>query len=210
VRPNPPLFCERCNKQIPNRKDRQTKLCFPCTLAHRCSHCGQAKSILKEHRCMSIDKRGPRYCTECGREMRNQGYERWHTVCGVCGKSKWRAKERAALAALKAEFGNQCQKCGYNRCQAALHFHHKQGRDIPDSRSNRNRGKKFVDDVRANLERFALLCANCHFETHYGAKKGPTYGAEDLPRDTNGTRSHLRDQQQNEKIPTSTHSFPFP
>jgi hypothetical protein len=31
--------------------------------------------------------------------------------------------------------------------------------------------------VRANLERFALLCANCHFETHYGAKNG----AEDLP-----------------------------
>lgn len=177
MRPNPPLFCERCNKQIPNRKDRQTKLCFPCTLAHRCSDCGQAKSVLKEHRCMSIDKRGPRYCTECGREMRNQGYERWHTVCGVCGKSKWRAKERAALAALKAEFGNQCQKCGYNRCLAALHFHHKHGRDIPDSRPNRNRGKKFVNEVRANLERFALLCANCHFETHYGAKNG----AEDLP-----------------------------
>jgi len=161
VRPNPPMYCEGCGERIPNRKDRKTPFCRRCVINRRCAECGQVMAPDKEHRCASVDLRGDRFCNVCGVKLRNEGYERQKRTCPRCMKMRWRDKERTWRAEAKRSFGGKCSACGYARCQAALHFHHVNGR-LPESK----RGSVRIQEVRAHPERFALLCANCHIELH--------------------------------------------
>ena len=63
-------------------------------------------------------------------------------------------------------FGGKCQICGYNKCLAALTFHH------VDSESKLwNMSRIFYykwETVLTELEKCILICANCHNEIHQG------------------------------------------
>lgn len=126
-----------------------------------CSDCGRFTKP-SGHECASIDARGPRYCIDCNKLLSNTGYERWQNRCGQCTKTKWRAKERTERAAIKEQFGGACGRCGYNRCQAALHFHHINGREG----EFKKRGSVNLRELKKHPERFELVCANCHTEIH--------------------------------------------
>jgi predicted HNH restriction endonuclease len=60
--------------------------------------------------------------------------------------------------------GGKCKNCGYNRCIAALDFHHigKKEENINSLLKNQSRQKLLKE-----VERCILLCANCHREVHY-------------------------------------------
>jgi hypothetical protein len=75
-----------------------------------------------------------------------------------------REKDRAMKQALVDQFGGKCQRCGYDRCLRALHFHHVD--DSEKSEWNGGSGRASLEEVVAHPERFLLLCANCHFEEH--------------------------------------------
>lgn len=67
-------------------------------------------------------------------------------------------------------FDHKCRICGYDRCDDALHFHH-----IDRSEKSRySSGKTYAaqGEVRNHPERFELLCANCHAETHHDEHMG--------------------------------------
>jgi len=67
---------------------------------------------------------------------------------------------------LVAEAGGKCVKCGYDRNLAALAWHHldpQTKRFQLDLRSLSNRGER---DIRVELEKCMLVCANCHAEIH--------------------------------------------
>lgn len=71
---------------------------------------------------------------------------------------------------LKSKAGGECKICGYKKCLAALHFHHREPKH-----------KKFeitayiwgaiknisLKELNAELEKCDLLCANCHAEVHF-------------------------------------------
>lgn len=56
-----------------------------------------------------------------------------------------------------------CQRCGYNTCVDALHFHHL---DSSEKREWSKNGHASPNEIRAHPERFQLVCANCHYEIH--------------------------------------------
>lgn len=60
--------------------------------------------------------------------------------------------------------GGKCEKCGYNKCITALEFHHKD----PDEKefSFSKYANNSWDKVQPELDKCALLCANCHREEH--------------------------------------------
>src|ERR1035437_6332446 len=66
---------------------------------------------------------------------------------------------------LISEFGGACEICGYSRCLDALVFHHRDPalKSFEVSKASMNRR---WDAILAEAQKCALLCANCHAETH--------------------------------------------
>ena len=60
--------------------------------------------------------------------------------------------------------GGKCEICGYNKCIAALEFHHlnKEEKDFTiSSYSNLS-----IDKLKSEVDKCILVCANCHREIH--------------------------------------------
>lgn len=60
--------------------------------------------------------------------------------------------------------GGKCIKCGYNKCYAALEFHHLN--PIEKDKDYFNLKAGFTEALRIELDKCVLLCANCHREEH--------------------------------------------
>lgn len=69
--------------------------------------------------------------------------------------------------------GGSCEVCGYNKCQAALDFHHTDPSE-KDFQISSVKNTKLSPAVYAELDKCKLLCANCHREEHYNT--GDLYG----------------------------------
>lgn len=74
------------------------------------------------------------------------------------------ATRRKNMAILKEEAGNCCSKCGYNKCMAALEFHHL---DPFEKESKIIGSTSSLQKQRDEAKKCVLLCANCHREAHY-------------------------------------------
>lgn len=72
-------------------------------------------------------------------------------------------KERCVQA-----LGGACQICGYNRCTAALEFHHTNPREKDFDISRALRRKMNWLQMETELSKCVLLCSCCHKETHAG------------------------------------------
>lgn len=65
--------------------------------------------------------------------------------------------------------GDSCFNCGYNECEGALHFHHKNPKEKEFEISNAKLdGESFtMEKIKREADKCDVLCANCHFELHY-------------------------------------------
>lgn len=79
--------------------------------------------------------------------------------------SIWRKKLKQRALAL---FNNKCSICSYNRCSAALEFHHLDPAKKDFSISSAYANPKKWDTIVAELKKCVLLCSNCHRELHQG------------------------------------------
>ena len=66
--------------------------------------------------------------------------------------------------------GNECEECGYNKCQASLTFHHIDPIKKEIQFCDMNERINNLDDIKYNiikeLDKCKLLCCNCHNEKH--------------------------------------------
>lgn len=77
-------------------------------------------------------------------------------------------KRRNKLKVLAVEYkGGKCQKCGYNKCIAALEFHHLDPTQKEFSIGNKGYTRSW-DKIQQELDKCILVCANCHREIHTG------------------------------------------
>lgn len=61
--------------------------------------------------------------------------------------------------------GGKCEICGYNKCDAALEFHHKN----PDEKEFGIAYKGYtrsLEECKKEVDKCILVCANCHREIH--------------------------------------------
>lgn len=88
-------------------------------------------------------------------------------VCVRCRADRVSAWRRRAKRTLVEEAGGRCVLCGYDRCVAALQFHH---RDPGQKRFGLgSRGlAQAIDRLREEARKCILLCANCHAEVEAG------------------------------------------
>jgi hypothetical protein len=84
--------------------------------------------------------------------------------CRIERVAEWR---RRAKRRLVREAGGRCQLCGYDRCMAALEFHHLDPTEKSFALSLRGVTRSFKE-LRQEAAKCALLCANCHAEVEVG------------------------------------------
>lgn len=81
-------------------------------------------------------------------------------VLGLNRQNKQRNAQH--LAQVKQQRG--CQTCGYNKCAAALDFHHLGSKSFELSRAaTMGMSIQSLDD---EIAKCIVLCANCHRELH--------------------------------------------
>jgi len=68
---------------------------------------------------------------------------------------------------LIAEAGGRCTRCGYSRNLAALTWHHTDPAEKSFNLDMRALSNRSDGEVRTELAKCVLLCANCHAEEHF-------------------------------------------
>jgi DNA-binding CsgD family transcriptional regulator len=110
-----------------------------------CEHHGLAKFVL--------EGRGYFRCVQCRKER----------------VSEWRRQVKRRLV---AEAGGACLICGYDKCLAALEFHHRDRRTKLFALSRQGVTRSF-EEARAEARKCDLLCSNCHAEVENGVTEIP-------------------------------------
>lgn len=86
--------------------------------------------------------------------------------CGRCRSASVSAQRRRRKLQLVAEAGGRCRLCGYDRCAAALEFHHL---DPSEKRFGLGGGQtRSIAEMRREAAKCVLLCSNCHAEVEAG------------------------------------------
>jgi transposase len=87
--------------------------------------------------------------------------------CAKCMTDAVSRRRRKVKQILVREAGGRCRLCGYDRCVAALEFHHLDPSDKRFALSRRGVARS-IARARAEAHKCVLLCANCHVEVEMG------------------------------------------
>lgn len=159
-------------------KNRHTYWLCECLL------CGNQKEIQTSHltsgaskSCGCIDISNPipviKKCILCGKEFSSNNYTRRYcyncSPSGLTSTERQRRIKRTLKHQLITYKGGKCQICGYNKCEGALHFHHRdpKQKEFTLSQVNLNNTNFSMENMYKEIDKCDLLCANCHFEQHY-------------------------------------------
>jgi hypothetical protein len=93
----------------------------------------------------------------------NKAYYERHKVRRSATMRARQKQMRVLVAGIK--LGRGCDKCGYNRCASALQFHHR-GSDKISTIARMVASGNSLAAITAEIDKCALLCANCHTEVH--------------------------------------------
>lgn len=108
----------------------------------KCPKCGKIKSLDEFYK----STKSSSYCKDCIKES---------------NKLNRQSVKQQAIDYL----GGSCSKCGYNKCNNALEFHHLD--PLQKDKDYSNYKGSFSDKLKTELDKCVLLCSNCHKEEHY-------------------------------------------
>jgi transposase len=116
--------------------------------------------------------------------IEGRGYFR----CKQCRTESVARRRRKLKALLVAERGGRCALCGYDRCVAALEFHHV---DPSQKRLgiSYNGVTLSLEALRAEADKCVLVCSNCHAELEAGVVALPSTLSEESRASPKTSRS---------------------
>lgn len=97
-----------------------------------------------------------KYCFKC-----SPPYPKGGSRAGTIAAMR-KAMKRAAVKRL----GGKCMRCGYDKCIAALSFHHTNPQEKEFGLAANGNFHNW-NEYWAEAQKCILLCANCHAEEHY-------------------------------------------
>jgi DNA-directed RNA polymerase subunit RPC12/RpoP len=102
-------------------------------------------------------------CRTCGTTGEEHFYNSARYQCKSCWNQRTYKSTTDKMAAyMESRGGAKCSQCGYDRCVAALEYHH---RDPNEKDPTWNRGWS-LPKLKKELDKCDILCANCHREVH--------------------------------------------
>ena len=162
--------CKKCSSHFPNRliidgKERSLqnrKFCLACSPFGLHNTKNLNNFDLNRNQ---VTKK----CCECKNVKTTEEFYNYNKIsayCKVCYGIKTRERQKRFKEKCIEYKGGKCTSCGYNKCIAALEFHH---RDPSTKKFSIVKAwtKGFKREVIEELEKCELLCANCHREAHY-------------------------------------------
>ena len=102
-------------------------------------------------------------CNSCSKELVGKQTKWCSDQCRInfyVSKSRRERKKK-----LIEYFGGKCILCGYDKCVAALHFHHldKTAKEFGVGSGHTRSWERDLEEA----EKCILICANCHAEQHW-------------------------------------------
>jgi hypothetical protein len=88
------------------------------------------------------------------------------SYCKECTKNDAVNRARKLKIQCIVYKGGCCEKCGYNKCPAALEFHHSDP-NKKDFTLSKRKFWKWCEAIKNELSKCELLCSNCHREIHH-------------------------------------------
>lgn len=115
--------------------------------------------------------RGATLCVVCSTALRGKQTKycsdgckgKAYNGCDDFQKSRGLRGKRQLVPAL----GGRCARCGYNRCLAALSFHHRHPARKAFELDLRSLSNRTWTRILAEAKKCTLLCLNCHAEAHH-------------------------------------------
>lgn len=101
----------------------------------------------------------------CDFVIESKGTKNQRFRCKKCRQDAVTKRRRKLKVDAIAYLGGKCSICGYDRCIAALEFHHKDPaqKDFAISGGGVTRS---WNKIKEELDKCILLCSNCHREIH--------------------------------------------
>ncbi len=90
--------------------------------------------------------------------------------CKVCFNTRNMVRMEETAKWLVEQKGGACILCGYNKCTAALEFHHVDPTE-KEFQINKRWGNS-RESLQKEIDKCVLLCSNCHRETHWKLARG--------------------------------------
>ena len=125
---------------------------------------------------VALAEAGDKKCPRC-REIKSLGefYNRRGKVggsvyCKPCSNLEKIERQRAFKTKCVDYKGGECEKCGYDACFYAFHFHHINP-EYKEFEISKARSQAFTNKIKKELDKCQLLCSNCHSEIHYEQRK---------------------------------------
>lgn len=127
-------------------------------------------------------------CTKCQRELsidqfnwRDKSKGTRRADCKDCHsgymKNKYQEK-KIEIQDLKK--GRKCAKCGYDKCGAALDFHHINPKDKDERVARMISNNYNLDIIYEEIKKCIVLCSNCHREFHFLQNNTESFTIEDF------------------------------
>lgn len=168
-------------EKAPSRKKKSYWLCkCDCGVEKEIQTCHLVSGAIKSCGCQStkffksIEETTIEYqCILCGKlfikNTPNRCYCYDCSPAGISQAENLKCKKRALKHKLVIYKGGKCERCGYNKCEGALQFHHlnPQEKEFSLSHINLNSDNFNLEKIMAEVDKCILLCANCHSEEHY-------------------------------------------
>jgi Zn ribbon nucleic-acid-binding protein len=118
-----------------------------------------------------IDYGNSRCCIKCNKDKplsefyQRRGKEGGSVYCKKCTSEQTLERQRLFKQQVIEYKGGECVKCGYNKYQGALEFHHLDPTQ-KDFNISQVKGNTINDKIKNELDKCILVCSNCHREIH--------------------------------------------
>ena len=147
----------------------------------KCVSCGECRPWVMQFHHLGRKEAPLAKLLHCNWSRIHEEIKRCDLLCERCHReihASINAKDRSIFnkglcLSLKGVFS--CEKCGYNKCNKALDFHHEDDKltEISDlvTHGKWNTVQDVEDSVVAELQKCRVLCANCHRDEHFDKQK---------------------------------------